>query len=449
MKSAKNRNSTKLNRRNFLKTSAITALGAALTWPEIVPSGVFAASAPGNRITIGCIGVGRMGLGDMREILGFDQAHILAVCDVDSNRVNYARRKVEEYYGMQTTSGTYKGCAAYKDFRDILDRKDIDAVLICTPDHWHALPAIAAAKAGKDIFLQKPLTLTVKEGRILSDTVRRYGRILQVGSQQRSDARFRFACEFVRNGRIGKLHTIKVGLPIDPATSPQAPMPIPKELDYQMWLGPAPWADYTEKRVHPQDGYGRPGWLRISDYCCGMITGWGAHHIDIAQWAMGTEYTGPIKVRGWAEYPGDGLWDVHGKFRVECTYANGVKLICADNTKNKQGIVFEGTEGRVYVKRRLIDAQPKSLLTSVIDPTEIRLYKSNNHKQNFLECIRSRSEPVAPVEIGHRSNTVCILGYIAMLLGRKLKWDPKNERFIDDTEANRLLSRPMRSPWKL
>lgn len=449
MKSAKNRNSTKLNRRNFLKTSAITALGAALTWPEIVSSSVFAAKAPGNRITIGCIGVGRMGLGDMREILGFDQAHILAVCDVDSNRVNYARRKVEEYYGMQTTSGTYKGCAAYKDFRDILDRKDIDAVLICTPDHWHALPAIAAAKAGKDIFLQKPLTLTVKEGRILSDTVRRYARILQVGSQQRSDSRFRFACELVRNGRIGKLHTIKVGLPIDPTTGSQPVMPIPENLDYNMWLGPAPWAEYTEKRVHPQDGYGRPGWLRISDYCCGMITGWGAHHIDIAQWAMGTEYTGPLEIQGWAEYPGDGLWDVHGKFRVECTYANGVKLICADNTKNKQGIVFEGTEGRVYVKRRLIDAQPKSLLTSIIGPTEIRLYKSNNHKQNFLECIRSRSEPVAPVEIGHRSNTICILGYIAMLLGRKLKWDAERERFVNDAQANQLLSRPMRSPWKL
>jgi len=449
MKRRENRNTVSFTRRDFLKSSLVTSMGAALAWPEIVPSGVFAASAPGNRITIGCIGVGRMGLGDMREILGFDQAHILAVCDVDSNRVNYARRKVEEYYGMQTTSGTYKGCAAYKDFRDILDRKDIDAVLICTPDHWHALPAIAAAKAGKDIFLQKPLTLTVKEGRILSDTVRRYGRILQVGSQQRSDARFRFACELVRNGRIGKLHTIKVGLPIDPATSTQAPMPIPKQLDYQMWLGPAPWAEYTEKRVHPQDGYGRPGWLRISDYCCGMITGWGAHHIDIAQWAMGTEYTGPIEVQGWAEYPKEGLWDVHGEFRVEYTYANGVKLFCTDNKKNKQGIVFEGTEGWVYVKRGLIDAQPKSLLTSVIGPTEIRLYKSNNHKQNFLECIRSRSEPVAPVEIGHRSNTICILGYIAMLLGRKLKWDTERERFVNDAQANQLLSRPMRSPWKL
>ncbi len=449
MESGKNTNTGKLNRRNFLKTSAVTALGAASVLPQIVPSSVFAANTPGNRITIGCIGVGRMGLGDMRQILGFDYTQVVAVCDVDSNRLDYARQKVQDHYAARSTHGTYKGCATYKDFRDLLDRKDIDAVLICTPDHWHALPAIAAAKAGKDIFIEKPLTLTVQEGRILSDTVRRYGRILQVGSQQRSDSRFRFACELVRNGRIGKLHTVKVGLPIDPGTEPQASMPIPKQLDYQMWLGPTPWAEYTEKRVHPREGYGRPGWLRISDYCCGMITGWGSHHIDIAQWGMAAEHTGPIEVEGWAQYPRDGLWNVHGKFRIEYTYANGVKLICAENTKNKQGILFEGTDGWVYVKRRVIDAQPKSLLTSQISPTEIRLYKSSNHKQNFLDCIRTRSETVAPVEIGHRSNTVCLLGYIAMLLGRKLKWDPKKERFTNDQEANRMLSRPMRSPWSL
>jgi predicted dehydrogenase len=449
MKSGKIANTSILTRRNFLKTSAVTALGAASVLPQIVPSSVFAAGAPSNRITIGCIGVGRMGLGDMRQILGFDYTQVVAVCDVDSNRLDYARQKVEEHYAAQSSNGTYKGCAVYRDFRDLLERKDIDAVLICTPDHWHALPAIAAAKAGKDIFIEKPLTLTVQEGRILSDTVRRYARVLQVGSQQRSDTRFRFACELVRNGRIGKLHTVRVGLPIDPGTEPQAPMPIPQQLDYQMWLGPTPWAEYTEERVHPREGYGRPGWLRISDYCCGMITGWGSHHIDIAQWGMGAEHTGPTEIQGWAEYPKDGLWDVHGKFRIEYTYANGVKVICADNAKNKQGVLFQGTDGWVYVKRRVIDAQPKSLLNSQISPTEIRLYKSNNHRQNFLECVRTRRPTVAPVETGHRSNAICVLGYIAMLLGRKLKWDPKNERFTNDQEANRMLSRPMRSPWNL
>jgi predicted dehydrogenase len=216
-----------------------------------------------------------------------------------------------------------------------------------------------------------------------------------------------------------------------------------------MWLGPAPWAAYTEERVHPQNSYDRPGWLRISDYGAGMITGWGSHHNDIAQWGMGTEYTGPVEVEGQTEYPKDGLWDVHGPFRIEYTYANGVKLICADDKKNKPGILFEGTEGWVYVDRGKLDAEPKSLLASTISPDEIHLYESNNHKANFLECIRSRTEPVAPVEVGHRSCTVCLLGEIAMRLGRKLKWDPQRERFINDDQANRMIAGAMRSPWHL
>jgi len=431
----------RLTRREFLKCSAAAA--------TIVPACVLGAEAPSNRILVGFIGVGRMGLGDMKEVLGFKQARIIAVCDVDSKRVKHAKGLVETHYSRQSTNGTYQGCATYKDFRNLLAREDIDAVLMATPDHWHALPAIAAAKAGKDIFLQKPLTLTIKEGRVLSDTVRRYGRVFQVGSQQRSDSRFRFACELVRNGRIGKLQTVKVGFGVDPSTGPQPPMPVPEQLDYDMWLGPAPWAAYTEKRVHPQDGYGRPGWLRIADYGAGMITGWGSHHNDIAQWGMGTELSGPVEIEGQTRYPKDGLWDVHGAFRIEYTYANDVKVICADNNKNKQGILFEGTQGWVYVKRGEIDAQPKSLLTSTIGPNEIHLYQSNNHKANFLECIKSRAETAAPVEVGHRSCTVCLLGEIAMRLGQKLKWDPETEQFNNSDEANRMLSRAMRSPWQL
>ncbi|MHC4623224.1 MAG: Gfo/Idh/MocA family protein [Planctomycetota bacterium] len=318
-----NKMTARITRREFLKRSTVAAAASAV--PMFVPASALGANAPSKRITIGCIGVGRMGLGDMRTIMAFEQAHVVAVCDVDANRARNANQIVEEHYAGRSRSGTYKGCAPYKDFRQLLARNDIDAVLICTPDHWHALPAIAAARAGKDIFIEKPLTLTVPEGRTLSDTVRRYGRVLQVGSQQRSDPRFRFACELVRNGRIGKLHTVKVGLPIDPPTVPQPPMPVPDNLDYNMWLGPTPWADYTEQRVHPKQGYGRPGWLRISDYCCGMITGWGAHHMDIAQWGIGAEYTGPVEIQGRAEYPQDGLWDVHGQFRIEYTYANGTQ----------------------------------------------------------------------------------------------------------------------------
>jgi len=433
-----------MNRRGFLKSTV-----AAFSVPVVVPSTVFGANAPGNRITIGCIGVGRMGRGDMREVLGHPDVRILAVCDVDSNRAEDAKKTVEARYAAGMSSGTYKGCDTYGDFRKLIDRKDIDAVMVCTPDHWHALPAIAAAKAGKDIFLQKPLTLTIQEGRVLSNTVRRYGRVFQVGSQQRSDARFRHACELVRNGRVGKLHTVKVGFGTDPGCGEEPEMPVPPNLDYDFWLGPTPRAPYTEKRVHPQKGYGRPGWLRIMAYGHGMITGWGSHHLDIAQWGMGTSDTGPVEIVGRAEYPTSGLWDVHGSFHIEYTYANGVKVICADTKENKQGVVFEGSEGWVYVRRGHIDANPRSLLDEKIGPGEIQLYKSNNHKRNWLDCIKSRAETVAPVENGHRSCTVCLLGSIAMQLGRRLRWDPAKERFIGDSEANRKLSRPMRNPWRL
>jgi myo-inositol 2-dehydrogenase/D-chiro-inositol 1-dehydrogenase len=437
-----------LSRREFLKNS-IQAAAIGIVGPTIVHSSVFGQDAPNNRITAGFIGVGRMGLGDLKEVLGFKSVQVVAVCDVDSKRADNAKNLVEDRYSRQNTSGTYKGCAVFEDFRDLIARPDIDTVFIVTPDHWHAIPAISAAKAGKDIFIQKPLTMTIHEGRILSDTVRRYGRVLLVGSQQRSEKRFRFACELVRNGRIGKLHTVKVGFDIDPSCKPQPSIPVPHWLDYDFWLGPAPWAPYTENRVHPQQGYGRPGWLRISDYGSGMITGWGSHHNDIVQWGMDTEHTGPVEIDGHTEYPKDGLWDVHGEFKIEYTYANGVKVICADNKKNKQGVLFEGSEGWVYVRRGHIDAQPKSLLKTKIGPDEIHLYESNNHKTNFFDCVRSRTETIAPVEVAHRSCTVCLLGEISMRLGRKLKWDPNREVFINNDQANRMISRPNRSSWHL
>lgn len=448
MKSDRMKKSDVITRRQFLKGSA-AATSAALLAPAIVPASVFGADAPSNRITLGCIGVGRQGTADMRDFLGHPAVQIIAVCDLDSKRLENAKKVVETHYSRQTSGGPYKGCRTYGDFRELVAQADIDAVSIVTPDHWHTLPAIAAAKAGKDIFLEKPLTLTIEEGRVLSDTVRRYNRVFQVGSQQRSDTRFRQACELARNGHIGKIHTVKVGFGTDPGTAPQPPMPVPDNLNYDMWLGQAPWAPYTEQRVHPQADYGRPGWLRIADYGAGMITGWGAHHNDVAQWGLGTEYTGPVEIEGQTEYPKDGLWDVHGPFRIEYTYANGVKVICADEQKIKGGVTFEGDKGWVWVTRGRIDAQPKSLLTETIGPNEIQLYKSNNHKGNFLDCIKSRAETIAPVEIAHRSCTVCLLGEIAMRLGRKLKWDPDKERFTNDNQANRMLARTMRSPWRL
>jgi len=437
-----------VSRRDFLKGSAVA--GAGLAIPMIVPASVFGAEAPSERITVGCIGVGRMGTGDLGEALGFKQVQVVAVCDLDAKRAKIAQKRIESTYAKRSPGGDYKGCAVYSDFRELLARSDIDAVQIATPDHWHTLPALEAARNGKDIFLQKPLTLTIHEGRVLSDTVRRYGRVFQVGSQQRSDKEFRTACELVRNGRVGKLHTIKIGFGTDPGCPPQPTMPVPENLNYEMWLGPAPKAPYTEERVHPQNSISaRPGWLRISDYGAGMITGWGSHHLDIAHWGMGTEYTGPVEIVGQAEFPKDGLWDVHGDFQIEYTYANGVKMIAADEKKIKGGVRFEGDKGWVWVTRGAIDAEPKSLLQEQIGPGETKLYVSNNHKGNFYDCVKSRAPTIAPVEVGHRSCSACLLGDIAMRTGRKLQWDPEKEQFVNDEAANRMLSKPMRAPWHL
>jgi len=435
------------SRRDFLKGSA--SIAAALALPTIVPASLFGANAPSNKILVGFIGVGRMGFDDMTTMLGFEEVRVVAVCDVDSKRAENARKRVDAHYAEQGGGQRSGGCAAYGDYRELIAREDVDAVLVCTPDHWHTLPAVAAARAGKDVFVQKPLSLTIAEGRALSDAVKRHGRVFLVGSQQRSDSRFRFACELVRNGRIGRLHTITVAFGLDPGGKREPDMPIPPNLNYDMWLGQAPWASYTENRVHPQNDYGRPGWLRISDYGAGMITGWGTHHMDIAHWGMGAEFSGPLEIEGWAEYPRDGLWDVHTRFYLEYLYPNDVRLTCTGSEVNKEGVVFQGTEGWVHVTRGFLDAHPKSLLTSIIGPDEIHLYESRDHFGNFVECLRTRAETIAPAEVAHRSCSACLLGDIAMRLGRKVRWDAAQERFLNDDEANRMLSRPMRAPWHL
>ncbi len=432
----------RVSRRSFLKTGAL-GLSVAV-FPMIVPSGVFGKNSPSNRITMGFIGVGRMGRGDLRELLGFDEVQVVAVCDADSRRMHDAKAMVDGHYGD-------KSCAVYGDYRELLARKDIDAVAVVTPDHWHGLIAMDAVVAGKDIFLQKPMTRTIKEGRVLTDLVKRYGAVLQVGSQQRSEDNFRFACELVRNEKIGKLHTVRVGLPIDPAGKIEKPQAVPKNLNYDLWVGPAIYKPYMEKRVHPQSNYSRPGWMRVTDFTAGMITNWGAHHLDIARWGMGRtpELSGPIEIEGTAQYPRDGVWDVPGKFHIEYQYANGVKMYVTDQGENRQGIKFEGTDGWVFVKRNYIQTYPESLMNTVFSPTDIRLYKNNNHKANFLNCIKTRLEPIAPVENGHYSNITCLIGEIAMRTGAKLRWDFKKERFIDSDEASRMVTRSYRQPWTI
>ena len=451
----------KPSRREFIQH--VTAAAAAVTgFPAIVPASVFGAASPGNRINVGAIGTGRISrVHDLPGIWRHDLARIVAVCDVDSKRVQEARELVNGQYAKQTGK-PYDGVQTYGDYRELLASRDIDAVVISTPDHWHTLIAIAAVEAGKDVYLQKPASLTIAEGRILSNAVHRSGRIFQIGSQQRSSAQFRYAAELVLNGRIGQLKTVEVGLPGDPAGDDEPIMPVPKNLNYDAWLGSTPVVPYTEKRVHPQVGYDRPGWLRCEQFGAGMITGWGAHHLDSAHWAMGTEHTGPVEVWGKAEFPKKGLWDVHGPFRTEAIYANGVHMIVSGDFPN--GIKFIGTEGWIFVSRgneavtasdpgaRLKDPQALAssdprIITSAIGPDEIHLYESRNHHQNWLECVKSRRPPIAPVEVAHRSCSACLIHHIAMKLPRKLYWDPVRERFKNDDEANGMLSRPQRPPY--
>jgi predicted dehydrogenase len=454
----------KTSRRVFLGRAAagIGASAVVTGFPSIVPASVFGAAAPSNRINVGMIGTGRISRGhDMPGVWKHDAARIMAVCDLDSRRVEEAKTLVNGSYAKKTGQ-SYAGVTGYGDYRELLANRDVDAVVISTPDHWHAAIAIHAVEAGKDVYLQKPASLTIAEGRALSDAVHRSGRIFQIGSQQRSSPQFRYAAELVRNGRIGQLKTVYVGLPGDPAGDDEPVMPVPKNLNYDAWLGSTPVVYYTEKRVHPQVGYDRPGWLRCEQFGAGMITGWGAHHVDSAHWGMDAEYTGPVEIWGSAEFPKKGLWDVHGPFKTEAVYANGVKMIISGEFPN--GIKFEGTDGWVFVSRgnetvtasdpvaKLKDAQALSasnpkIITSVIGPGEIHLYESKDHHGNWLECIRSRQQPIAPVEVAHRACSACLLNHIAMRANRKLFWDPVKERFKNDDAANALLSRPQRPPY--
>ncbi|MBN1765035.1 MAG: Gfo/Idh/MocA family oxidoreductase [Sedimentisphaerales bacterium] len=433
-----------LSRRSFIKTAAGT-----LAFPSIVSSSVFGAGAPGNRLRIGCIGTGRMGSVNMNQVLhlGVDKefdAHVVAVCDVDTNRLKNAADTVEKFYSEHSLKVKPQ---TFVDFRELLACKDIDGVIIATPDHQHAVNAIAAAHAGKDIYLQKPLTYSVVEGQKLVKAVRKNNVILQTGSQQRSSIYFRKTCELVRNGHLGKLQCIEVVIPTDSGTGISTPMDVPQNLNYDLWLGPTPLAPYTEDRVHPQNSFDRPGWLQIEHYCRGMITGWGSHMYDIAQWALGVDNdSGPVEVEATAEFPDRGLFDVHVGYQAWATYANGVKMV---SHNGNPGVNFIGSDGWIWVERGSFRAHDRNIFRQEIAPDGIRLYESKDHIGNFLECMRSRKEPIAPVEAGHRSNSVCALHHIAMKLKRKLKWNPLAEQFIDDDEANQMLDFPHRPPWEV
>jgi predicted dehydrogenase len=451
---------SKVSRRGFLKGAAGAA--AVAGFPTIVPSAVFGQMAPSERINVGAIGVGRISRGhDLPAIFKYDGAQVVAVCDLDTRRAQSGKVFVEEAY-TKKLGKPYGPVKVYRSYHELLANPEIDAVVISTPDHQHAIVATAAVRAGKDVYLQKPASLTIAEGRYLSNAVQASGRILQIGSQQRSWKQFHRACELVRNGRIGEVQHVEVGLPGDPAGGDPTPMPVPDGFEYDAWLGSTPVVPYTLDRVMPTNSFDRPGWLRLEQFGAGMITGWGAHHVDTAHWGMNTEYTGPVEIWGTAEFPTHGLWNVHGKFLTHARYANGMTMDISGDFPN--GIKWYGAKGWIFVQRdgmnsptakpgdpvpqvQVLQASDPKILDSVIGPDEIHLYTANEQHANWLDCIKTRQQPTAPVEIGHRACSTCLLHHIAMKTGRHLHWDPEREQFKGDEAANAMLSRPQRSPY--
>jgi predicted dehydrogenase len=445
-----------MDRRTFVKTG-ILAAGAA-GFPTVVSASVLGRGgrpAPSDRITMAVIGTGNQCIGNMLGLLTDPRVQIVAVCDVNRQSAGYwnggvagwepAQQIVNWHYAAEVRSGRYAGCGAYTDYREVLARQDVDTVMTALPDHWHALTSVEAAIAGKDIYCEKPLSLTVAEGRAMSDAVKKHGRVLQTGSQQRSAANFRQASELVRNGRLGRLHTVRIGLPggqpdFGRSGHRKAPEPVPAGFDYDMWLGPAPEAPYVPARCHVNFR-----WIR--DYSGGQVTDWGGHHPDIAHWALGMDASGPVAIRNARGVFPDDLWNTATEFHFEAEYANGVRMIVSD--KERQGIRFEGDDGWIFVTRGSYEASSPSVWNDPLPADAVRLQASENHFRNFIDCVVSRQDPVASVEAAHRSITVAHLGNIAMLLGRDLRWDPATERVAGDAQANAMLSRPMRAPWRM
>jgi predicted dehydrogenase len=450
-----------VSRRRFLQTTA--AASTLFAAPYFIPQRAFGAN---ERVNLGFVGCKNRGMQNMEgfKIVGKDAGKMMtncaAICDVDSGVLATAGRTIEKDSGQKPST--------FGDYRQMLERKDIDAVVASVPDHWHALITIDACRAGKDVYCEKPLTLFVTEGRRMVQVARETNRIVQTGSQQRSDNRFRQACELARNGKLGKLHTLVVGLPKPNYAAPEKRVPDsdpPSELNYDMWLGPAPWRPYNVNRVHYNFRF-------FWDYSGGQMTNFGAHHLDIAQWGLGMDDSGPVSIEGAGTFPKDkDLCEVNDTCKITYTYANGVKIVLvqpqranrprgeAPETKPPSieealkapaaGVIFYGDKGTVLVDRAQILADQPELLKTEFGSGDTRLTVSKDHYQHFLDCMKSRQKPITDVEIGHRSATVCHLGNIAVRLGRKIQWDPTKEQINGDAEAAAMLSRPYRSPWKL
>jgi predicted dehydrogenase len=429
-----------MNRRDFLKRSA------ALTAPLFVPAsalGLGASVAASDRITVGVIGTGGQGRGLANAFMGEKDVQLVAVCDVDANHLKQAKAQVDKKYGNAD-------CAAFKDFRELLAKKEIDAVVVATPDHWHALASVAAAKAGKDIYCEKPLANSIGEGRAIANAVKENKRILQCGSHERSGANSRFACELVRSGRIGNVHTVRINLPctdghhlaIMKVKDVPPPEKVPENLDWDFWLGHTPMVPYHPSRCHFN-------WRWILAHGGGEMTDRGAHVIDIAQLGLGTDDTGPVEIEAKGGKNKHGVYDAFFDYEFTNTYANGVKMI--GSTQSPRGLKFEGADGWIFIHIHggKLEASDPAMLKEAPINIKVHLGRSPGHVRNFLDSVKSRKDPVATAEIGHRTASICHLNNIALLTGRNLKWDPKKEQFEGDYEANKLLTPVMRGPWKV
>ena len=441
-----------MQRRQFLAQAAQAT--ASLVLPTLVPSSVLGKRAPSNRITVATIGTGRQLMGvNLPQLLALPDVQLVAVCDVDSWRMNQAKQVVDAHYAGQTKSGQYKGCAAVSDFRAILQRKDIDAVMVSTPDHWHVPMGIRAAQAGKHLCIEKPLSLSIQQGRQLALAVEKHRIIARVDSEFRSLRPYNQAVELVRNGAIGRLQKIDITFPGDPEPVRVTPdMAVPKELDYEGWLGPAPFVPYTEARVHkPNDVKGRPGWMRVNTYAQGMIANWGGHLFDIAQWANNSEYSGPVEVEGRGEFP-RGLWNTMINFSVRYRYANGVELSASQQPNSKPSIRFTGTDGWL-----LLDGYPPktsasnaAILSQPLKAGALDLSGTLGDKADFIAGVKNNRPTLEPIEVGHRTISISQLGLIACQLEEKLSWNPETETFTGNNAANALLVPPLyRSQWQI
>lgn len=406
--------------------------------PWLIPASAIgrgSSPAASDRLTVASIGMGGQGIQDTMGFCAYPEVQVVAVCDVDADRRENARNMVNNFYGTQN-------CVAVADFREIIERSDVDIVCIATPDHWHTIPAIWAMRSGKDVFVEKPLSLTIAEGKALVQTAKACGSVTQVNSWQRSIHNFRYACELIRGGRFGRVYRAQVGLPGSGAHGPQGEAPVPEGFDYDFWLGQAPWAPYNPSRCHGAFRY-------CFDYSGGGLTDWGAHHLDTVQWCMDKDGTGPVRIEGTGVFPTEGIWNTATHYHFTCTYEDG--FVLESSTNLRAGVRFEGDDGRwLHVDRGILETHPADLRKERIPPDEMKqIWVSGDHNADFLSSVRTRRPTVTPVEVGHRSISIAHLANICMRLGRSLNWDPVQEQFVDDPTANRMLSRAMRQPWHL